>query len=136
MPRRTIPAFALAGALGACSTGPDLPRCRGADAAATPPGFAPVVWDDGQNTYFRFPGQQRVPVIAAVAPDGREAAVNRNTSGDVVTVHQVAPEWVLRDGRKVACVTNRAYDQVGVRYPTGTTSPDVERVPRTPGGTR
>lgn len=128
MLRRTVPVALLAGALGACSGGPDLPKCRGEEAAATPAGLAPVVWDNGQHTFFKFPGNQRIPTIAALTPDGREGAVNSNTSGDVVEVHQLAEEWVLRDGRKVACVTNRAYDPVGVRPDTGTASPLVERV--------
>ncbi len=136
MLRRIVPVALAAGALAACSPGSDPPKCRGEEAAATPPGLAPVVWDNGQHTFFRFPGQQRIPAISALTPDGREGAVNSNTSGDTVEVHQLAEEWVLRDGRKVACVTNRAFDPVGVRPDTGTSSPDVERVARTPRGGR
>lgn len=132
MPRRIVPAALLVGALAACSSGSDLPKCRGEEAAATPPGLAPVVWDNGQHTFFKFPGNQRIPTIAALTPDGREGAVNSNVSGDTVEVHHLAEEWVLRDGRKVACVTNRAFDQVGVRPDTGTSSPLVERVAPAP----
>lgn len=133
---RIVPVALLAAALAACSSGSDLPRCKGEEASATPPGLAPVVWDNGQHTFFRFPGNQRIPTIAALTPDGREGAVNSNVSGDVVEAHQLAEEWVLRDGRKVACVTNRAYSQVGIRPDTGTASPLVERVARTPRGMR
>mgnify|MGYP002713853219 CR=1 FL=1 len=87
--------------LAACSTGAAPPNCRGEEAAATPPGLAPVVWDNGQHTFFRFPGNQRIPTIAALTPDRREGAVNSNVSGDTVEVHQLAEEWVLRDGRKI-----------------------------------
>lgn len=130
MPGRIAAVTLLAGALGACAGGSDMPGCKGDEAAATPPGTAPVVWDNGQHTFFRFPGNQRIPVISALTPDGREGVVNSSVSGETVTVHQLAPGFVLRDGRQVACVTNHAYDPVGVRPGTGTTSPDVERVAR------
>ena len=129
---RIVSVALLAGALGACANGNDFPKCKGDEAAATPPGFAPVVWDDGQSTYFKFPGNQRVPTIYALTPDGRHGATNSSVSGDLVTVQQVAPEWVLSDGRQVACVTNHAYDPVGTRPDTGTSSPNVERVAVTP----
>lgn len=134
MLRRIASVTLLAGALGACENGSDLPTCKGADAAATPPGFAPVVFDNGQSTFFRFPGNQRVPTIYAITPDGREGATNSSISGDLVTVQQLAPEWALRDGRQVACVKNHAYNPVGLRPDTGTSSPDVERVARSARG--
>lgn len=133
MLRRVIPVALIAGTLGACASN-DLPGCHGDETATTPPGFAPVVWDNGQSTFFRFPGNQRVPAIYAMTPDGREGAVNLSTSGDLVTAQQVAPEWVLRDGKQVACVFNHKFDQVGVRPDTGTSSPDIERVAITPRG--
>ena len=136
IPSRIVAIALLAGALGACASNSDLPGCKGEDAAATPPGFAPVVWDNGQSTFFRFPGNQRIPVISALTPDGREGVVNSSVSGETVTVHQLAPGFVLRDGRQVACVTNHAYDPVGVRPGTGTSSPDVERVARQARGVR
>ncbi len=136
VPGRIAAVALLAGALGACAGGSDLLACRGEDAVATPPGFAPVIWDNGQSTFFRFPGNQRIPVISALTPDGREGVVNSSVSGETVTVHQLAPGFVLRDGRQVACVTNHAYDPVGVRPGTGTTSPDVERVARRGRGAR
>lgn len=114
----------------ACSTGKDLPKCNGAPQAASPAGVAPVVWDDGARTFFRFPGNQRRPAIYALHPDGREAAVNTTTDGDVTIVHQTARDFVLRDGQHVACVSNQAWDQVGSRTGTLTASPEVERISR------
>jgi type IV secretory pathway VirB9-like protein len=132
MHRRIAPLAFVALALAACSSGGDLPVCTGAETAATPPGLSPVVWDDGRHTFFRFPGNQRIPQISPLTPDGREGAANSNTSGDLVEMHQVAERWALRDGRKVACVRNLAFNPVGVRPDTGTSSPDVERVARAP----
>ena len=86
------------------------------------------VWDDGQSTFLRFPGNRRVPTIFSVLPDGREAAVNYsvNTTG-VITVHQTGPALRLRDGGLVLCIFNRAADATGRNPGTGTTSPDVVR---------
>ena len=126
---RLIPVLSLL-AVAACSTGKPLPVCRGEAAAANPAGLAPVVWDDGARTFFKFPGQQRIPAIYALHPDGREAATNSTVVEDTVAVHQTAAEWVLRDGDRVACVHNAAWDRVGRSSGTLTVSPAVERVPR------
>ena len=107
----------------ACSTAP--PSCPD-----VPPTATTAIWDDGQSTYFQFPGNQRLPGIFAVNPDGKEAVVDYSVSGDTVTVHQVSREFRLRDGAAIACVTNNAYDSIGTNYGTGTVSPDVARVPR------
>ncbi|MBI0539087.1 hypothetical protein D9599_26435 [Roseomonas sp. KE2513] len=86
------------------------------------------VWDDGQSTFLRFPGNRRVPAIFSVLADGREAAVNysANTSG-LITIHQTNSTFRLRDGSLVLCIFNRAHDATGRNPGTGTTSPDVVR---------
>ncbi|MBB5695999.1 TrbG/VirB9 family P-type conjugative transfer protein [Muricoccus pecuniae] len=86
------------------------------------------VWDDGQSTFLRFPGNRRVPAIFSVLADGREAAVNysANTSG-LITIHQTNGTFRLRDGGLVLCILNRAFDATGRNPGTGTTSPDVVR---------
>lgn len=86
------------------------------------------IWDDGQSTFLRFPGNRRVPAIFSVLADGREAAVNysANTVG-LVTVQQTGPALRLRDGGLVLCIFNRSFDPVGRNAGTGTTSPDVVR---------
>ncbi|MCG7362472.1 TrbG/VirB9 family P-type conjugative transfer protein [Roseomonas sp. ACRSG] len=86
------------------------------------------VWDDGQSTFLRFPGNRRLPAIFSVLADGREAAVNysANTAG-LVTIHQTNGSFRLRDGGLVLCIFNRAHDPTGRNPGTGTTSPDVVR---------
>ena len=86
------------------------------------------VWDDGQSTFLRFPGNRRLPAIFSVLADGREAAVNytASTSG-LITVHQTGPVLRLRDAGLVLCILNRAHDATGRNPGTGTTSPDVVR---------
>jgi type IV secretion system protein VirB9 len=86
------------------------------------------VWDDGQSTFLRFPGNRRVPAIFSVLADGREAAVNYSVStAGLITVHQTGPALRLRDGGLVLCIVNRAHDATGRNPGTGTTSPDVVR---------
>jgi len=85
------------------------------------------VWDDEQSTYFRFPGNQRIPAFFVIGPDGKEATVNYSVDGGLVTVHQTAAEFHLRDGDAVLTVFNRAYNSIGINPGTGTTTPDVIR---------
>jgi type IV secretion system protein VirB9 len=117
-------------------------RLRLADNGAATPGtmnwhydgqgdraLAPAeVWDDGQSTFLRFPGNRRVPAIFSVLADGREAAVNYSASTTgLITVHQTGPALRLRDGGLVLCILNRAHEAAGRNAGTGTTSPDVVR---------
>lgn len=86
------------------------------------------VWDDGQSTFLRFSGNRRLPAVFSVLPDGREAAVNTSTStAGLVTVHQTGSMLRLRDGSRVLCLFNRAFDATGRNAGTGTTSADVVR---------
>ena len=119
--------------LGACSTGsPKLAACAGPVWSANPSSPRPDVWDDGQSTFFRFPGNMRIPAFFVINPDGKEAVADYtvNAQTHIVTVHQTAPEFRLRDGDSVLCLTNHHYDPIGQNPGTGTTSPDVERVLR------
>jgi len=105
-------------ALVACSSPrTEAPDCKGETVGANAAGLAPVVWDDRTDTWLRFPGQQRIPAITVLHEDKTEAAVNTSPSPDtgVVRVHGIHPGLVLRDGSRVACVLNRAYDRVGIR---------------------
>ena len=93
----------------------------------------PAMWDDGQRTFLRYPGNRRVPQIYQILPDGREGLVGQSadadptTNGTLITVHGVFPMVRLRDGKSVLCIQNLSYDAVGRNPGTGTTSPDVLR---------
>jgi len=111
-------ALLLLGSLAACSSNRlEAPACDGGTQQANAEGLSPVVWDDLTDTWLRFPGQQRMPGITVLREDGKEAAVN--TSPDpvvgLVRVHGIHPTIVLRDGSRVACIHNRAYNRVGIR---------------------
>lgn len=89
------------------------------------------VYDDGRFTYFTFPAAMQVPAIYYVDQDGEESLTNGQMRGDQFVVFGTARKFVLRRGNTVGCVVNRAYNPYGVYTPTGTTSPDVERVLKT-----
>lgn len=110
-------------AVAACSTSKvEAPPCPAEGAApANSDGIRASIWDDARSTFLRFPGNQDVPAITALRSDGVERAVNTTVNPDdgIVMVHGVHPAIVLRSGKRVACLRNRAYDQVGVRPVTG-----------------
>ena len=86
------------------------------------------VFDNGDSTVFRFPGNVRIPSIFQINPDGKEATPNYSVKGDLVQVDSVARGWRLRDGKTVLCIWNLAFDAVGQKPPTETTSPNVQRL--------
>jgi type IV secretion system protein VirB9 len=94
--------------------------------------LAPVnAWDDGEFTYFKFPGNRDLPAIYLVDPDGQESIVNRHSTGassDVIVVHRVAQRWVLRLGARALAIWNDAFDPAGRANTSRTASPDVNRV--------
>jgi type IV secretion system protein VirB9 len=97
------------------------------DAALAPS----AVWDDGQSTFMRFPGNRRLPTFYGAGPDGEDMAANFSfdPNSGVVTLHGVGRRWRLIDGKAVLCVFNIGPSGDGVNYGTGTTSPDVVREP-------
>lgn len=100
--------------------------------------IAPVnAWDNRTFTYFRFPGAVDIPAIFMVNADGSESIVNHHVEGpasDIVVVHKVAHQWVLRLGKEALLVVNDSYDPIGESNTTRTASPDVIREVR--GGDR
>jgi len=93
--------------------------------------LAPVeVCDDGDSTVFVFPGNQRIPAIFRIDPDGKEATAQTSVHGDTVVATGTAPEWVLRDGRTVLDVYDLAYNPIGTNPGTHTISPGVIRTLR------
>jgi type IV secretion system protein VirB9 len=88
------------------------------------------IFDDGRFTYMRFPGGQEIPAIFMINADGSESIVNGAMRDDRYVVQVVARQLVLRKGQSVACMQNRSYNHYGVATPTGTASPDVERLLR------
>jgi type IV secretion system protein VirB9 len=91
--------------------------------------LAPItVWDNGYSTVLQFPGNERIPAIFVIDPDGKEATASYSVNGSTVQVGQTAREFRLRDGDTVLNIYNMAYNTVGHNPGTGTTSADVTRV--------
>jgi type IV secretion system protein VirB9 len=105
---------------------------KAALAPSAPPGLD-AIWDDGQRTHLRYPGNRGSPRVYQVLPDGTEATIGQNTvfdpdtNGSLVIVHQVVPMMRIRDGDSVLCITNMAYDPVGHNPGTGTVDPGIVR---------
>lgn len=87
-----------------------------------------AVYDNGYSTVFRFPGNERIPAIFVVDPDGKEATAPISVSGGLVKVGMTAREFRLRDGHTVLNVYNLGYSTMGVNPGTGTVSADVQRL--------
>ena len=88
------------------------------------------IWDDGQSTFLRFSGNVRIPSVYVIDPNGKEALVNYSVEAGVLTIHQTAPRFRLRDGDTVLAIMNRAWNPVGSNPGTGTTTPGVARTLR------
>ncbi len=105
---------------------------RASLAPSAPPGLD-AMWDDGQRTYLRYPGNRGSPRAYEVLADGTEALIGQNTvvdpatKGSLLIVHRVVPFLRLRDEGVVLCITNNAYDPVGVNTGTGTVDPGIVR---------
>ena len=67
------------------------------------------VFDDGRMTYFAWAPDASAPAIFAVSADGQESLVNYGVRGGYTVVEQLAPRFVLRNGKQVATVVNQAY---------------------------
>ena len=67
-------------------------------------------YDDGTRTYLRFRKHAELPAIFLRNDDHTESLVNFTVGTDQVIVHRVAPQLVLRRGRLVGCIVNRAPD--------------------------
>jgi len=95
-------------------------------------GIAPTMaYDDGRFTYLRFPNNRDFPAVFLVAADKSESIVNSHidpATPDVLVVHRVAAELVLRLGNAVVGIYNDSYDVDGIPPTHGTTVPDVQRI--------
>ena len=67
------------------------------------------VFDDGHFTYFRWPEATPAPALFLADKDGAESIVNYGIRGGYQVVEQVAPRFVLRNGKEVTYVINDAW---------------------------
>ncbi len=67
------------------------------------------VFDDGRHTYFQFPEEIDKPAIFMVGNDKNESLVNYHVKGKYVVVHRIAHQFVIRHGKKAACIFNKRF---------------------------
>ena len=67
------------------------------------------VFDDGRFTYFKWPVDGTTPAVFAVGPDGAESLINSSWRDGYEAVEQIAPKFILRDGKQVTTVINEGW---------------------------
>jgi len=68
-----------------------------------------LVFDDGRFTYFQWPENVSVPALFVVGPSGGERLVNYSVRQGYQVVEEVAPKFILRDGKAVTTVINEGW---------------------------
>ncbi len=67
------------------------------------------IFDDGKATFFRFSSTNATPAIFSITPDSGESIVNYAVRGSYIVVEQVAPQFVLRQGKDVTYIFNEGF---------------------------
>lgn len=88
--------------------------------------------DDGVQTRLTFGPLQELPAIFLRNADGSESLVNFTVDGADVVVHRVSRRLTVRRGELTGCIVNAAFDRAGGHASTGTVTPAVERITRSP----
>ena len=88
--------------------------------------------DDGVQTRLRFGPRQELPAIFLRNDDGSESLVNFTVEGAEVIVHRVSRRLTVRRGGLTGCIVNAAFDRAGGHASSGTVTPAVERITRSP----
>lgn len=88
--------------------------------------------DDGVQTRLRFGSLQELPAIFLRNDDGTESLVNFSIDGLDVIVHRVSRRLIVRRGHLTGCIVNRAFGGAGGHVSSGTVTPAVQRVTRSP----
>lgn len=87
-----------------------------------------MAYDDGRFTYLKFSVANEFPVAFLV--DGKEESIiNSHVESDVLVLHRVAKEFVLRSGDKVVGIYNERFGSQRLNESSnGTNVPGVKRV--------
>jgi type IV secretion system protein VirB9 len=88
--------------------------------------------DDGLQTRLRFGSLQELPAIFLRNDDGSESLVNFTVDGADLIVHRVSRRLIVRRGGLTGCIVNAAFGGAGGHLTSGTVTPAVERVTRSP----
>jgi type IV secretion system protein VirB9 len=83
------------------------------------------MFDDGVQTYVRFAERAELPTLFVLNEDGTESLLNFHIAAGVVVIHRLARRFVVRRGKLVGCIVNRAFLGGGERLESGTVRPEV-----------
>ena len=88
--------------------------------------------DDGLQTRLSFRSHTELPAVFLRNDDGSESLLNFTVAADGLILHRVARQFILRRGREVGCIVNRAFQvhafqESADRRSNGTVTPLVRR---------
>ncbi|MBQ9602140.1 MAG: TrbG/VirB9 family P-type conjugative transfer protein, partial [Neisseriaceae bacterium] len=86
-----------------------------------------AIWDDGRFTYIQYADNRDLPAVYKINPDGSEMLVNTHIEEDVMIIHEVTEQLVLRLGNSVLGVQNKGY-KTGAYNRLKTNQPDAVRI--------
>lgn len=80
-----------------------------------------AIWDNGEFTCFKWSSSVDLPVVYRVLADGSENLVNYSMDENVMVVHDVSPDFILRLGNSAMAVKANYKVERGYNY-KGTTN--------------
>jgi len=86
-----------------------------------------LVSDDGIHTRLRFGARMEQPAIFVRNDDGSESLLNFSMETGDVVLHRVVRQLIVRRGRLVGTIFNKAFSGSGERLESGTVSRSVLR---------
>jgi type IV secretion system protein VirB9 len=85
------------------------------------------VYDNGEQTVLTFAPNHPMPTIFVKEADGSETRVSKHFENDMLIVHRVAKQFVLRHMGQAACLINGSFNPTGPNNRTKTISNNVIR---------
>ncbi len=86
-----------------------------------------AVYDNGDMTFIQFAPNRPMPTVFGKETDGSEARVPFHVENDILVIHRIGKQFVLRRGATTACLINGSFNPTGSNK-TQTTSDSVKRV--------
>lgn len=88
--------------------------------------------DNGIETRLTFGARSELPAIFVLNDDGSESLINFSIDQGDVIVQRIARRFILRRGKLIGCIVNQGFLGAGERLKSGTISPAVTRVVKSP----
>ena len=85
-----------------------------------------AIWDDGRFTCFKWNTAKDLPVVSRVLPNGKEQLANYHMDKNVMVIHEISPEFILRLGENVMNV--KTHHNVEREYNSKATTTPFKRV--------